>query len=261
MTKKSHIIVVSNEKGGTGKSTLSMHLAVLLLNEGFKVATIDVDGRQGTLSKYIENRKSNNLKNNLNLPIPEHISFSIDSDMSENIENLKQTVEKLQTDFDAILIDTPGSKNYLFDEAHKYADTLITPISDSFLDLSVIADIDFETQKIKNPSHYAMHIWEVKKHLAAQGKAFLNWIVVGNKISPFQSNNQKQVFSYLKKLEKLYGFRSIIGVKDRAIYKEMFLEGLTVLDMQNETLKMKMSMSHLAAKREIFKLAEFISPK
>ncbi len=142
-----------------------------------------------------------------------------------------------------------------------YADTLITPISDSFLDLSVIADIDFETQKIKNPSHYATHVWEVKKHLAAQGKAFLNWIVVGNKISPFQSNNQKQVFDYLKKLEKLYGFRTIIGIKDRAIYKEMFLEGLTVLDMQNEALKMKMSMSHLAAKREIFKLAEFISPK
>lgn len=261
MAKKSHIIVISNEKGGTGKSTLSMHLAVLLLNEGFSVATIDVDGRQGTLSKYIENRKRYIHKNELSLPMPEHVSFSIDNDASENMKKLEQTIEKLSEKFDAIIIDTPGSKNYLFDEAHKYTDTLITPISDSFLDLTVIADIDFETQKIMNPSHYATHIWEVKKQLAAQGKAYLNWIVVGNKISPFQSNNQKQVFEYLKQLEKLYGFRSLIGVKDRAIYKEMFLEGLTVLDMQNDMLKMKMSMSHLAAKREIFKLAEFISPK
>ncbi|MDD4556349.1 MAG: division plane positioning ATPase MipZ [Alphaproteobacteria bacterium] len=261
MTKKSHIIVVSNEKGGTGKSTISMHLAVLLLEEGFKVATVDVDARQGTLSKYIENRRRNNEKNNLNLRMPTHYGFSIDDVEQNNIENLHKLITELSEIYDAIIIDTPGSKNYLFDEAHKFADTLITPVSDSFLDLSVIADIDFETQKIRNPSHYATHIWEVKKHLAAQGKPYLNWIVVGNKISPFQSNNQKQVFGHLKQLEKLYGFRSLVGIKDRAIYKEMFLEGLTVLDMNNETLKMKMSMSHLAAKREIFKLAEFISPK
>ena len=49
--KKAHVIVISNEKGGTGKSTISMHLAIKLMQEGFSVATVDMDGRQGTLSK------------------------------------------------------------------------------------------------------------------------------------------------------------------------------------------------------------------
>ena len=55
---QAHIIVLSNEKGGTGKSTLSMHLAIKLMQEGFRVCTFDLDGRQGSLSKYIENRKN-----------------------------------------------------------------------------------------------------------------------------------------------------------------------------------------------------------
>ena len=55
---KAHIIVIGNEKGGTGKSTLAMHLAVKLLLENFKIAVIDLDGRQGSLSKYIANRRS-----------------------------------------------------------------------------------------------------------------------------------------------------------------------------------------------------------
>lgn len=260
-SKKAHIIVISNEKGGTGKSTISMHLATLFLYEGFKVATIDVDGRQGTFSKYIENRKKYNRLNNTNLPVSEHLSFSIDADMNNNLENINSNITRLSQIYDVIIIDTPGTKNYLFDEAHKYADTLITPTSDSLIDLNVIADIDFSTKKVGRPSHYAEHIWEVKKQLASQGKPYLNWIVVGNRVSPFNSKNKNIVFEYLDKLSKLYGFRLCSGIRDRVIYKELFLEGLTVLDMQNETLKMKMSISHLAAKREIRKLAEFISPK
>lgn len=259
MTNPAHIIVVSNEKGGTGKSTISMHLAVLLLNEGFSVATIDVDGRQGTLSKYLSNRQNFIKNKDIALPMPEHSSFSTDNLETENVSNLHNKVEELRNTFDAIIIDTPGSKNYLFDEAHKYADTLITPVSDSLLDISVLADIDFATGKINNPSHYAEHVWEVKKHLASQGKPFLNWIVAANKLSPFKSNNQAAIIKYLGELAKAYGFRSFVGIKDRAIYKEMFLDGLTVMDMNNEGLKMRMSMSHLAAKREILKLAKFIS--
>lgn len=257
--KKAHIIVISNEKGGTGKSTVSMNLAVILMYEGFNVATIDMDGRQATLKKYIKNRENFNKINKTNLQIPAHKTFSIDGNEKENINNISQEISKMAKEFDVIIIDTPGSKNYLFDEAHKYADTLITPISDSLIDLSVFADIDLKTKKIIKPSHYTEHIWDVKKYLAAQGKPFLNWIVVGNKLSPFNSKNKNIVFEYLEKLSKLYGFRLCWGMKDRTIYKEMFLEGLTVLDMKHE--KMKMTISHMAAKREIRKLAEFISPK
>lgn len=261
--KKAHIIVISNEKGGTGKSTIAMHLAIKLLQENFSVATIDLDGRQGSLSKYIANRQAFCEFKNLNLPMPEHFRFKPEGNpylTDAAREKVAFKIFELSSQFDAIIIDTPGTKNYLFDEAHKYADTLITPISDSLIDLSVLADIDFNTGKIKAPGHYANYIWEAKKFLAAQEKPYLNWIVSGNKISSLRSKNKALVFDYLEKLAKQYGFRFTEGLKDRVIYKELFLEGLTVLDMQHQELKMRMSLSHLAAKMEIKNLAEFIFP-
>lgn len=261
--KSAHIIVVSNEKGGTGKSTICMHLAIKLLQEGFSVTTIDLDGRQGTLTKYIENRKQFRMSQGIYLPTPEHFCYVPESNpiLCENsLTNLALCIQNCKKKSDAIIIDTPGTKNYLFDEAHKYADTLITPISDSMVDLSVMADIDYAQEKIKGPGPYAEFIWDIKKYLASKGKPYLNWIVVGNKFSNFNSRNKNQVFAYLEHLSKLYGFRFLPGLKDRVIYKELFLEGLTVLDMSHEKLKLKMSMSHLAAKREIKNLAEFICP-
>lgn len=263
-TKKAHIIVISNEKGGTGKSTISMHLAIKLIQEGFNIATIDMDGRQGTLSQYLEHRRTFCKKNNIDLPCPQHYRFSPCSDYAvipAETKIIRQQLDGLSTQYDALIIDTPGHKNYLFDIAHEYADTLITPISDSLIDLNAISEIDFITGREGKPGHYASYIWDVKKHLAAQGKPYLNWIVVGNKVNPLKSRNKNIVFEYLHRLAKLYGFRVNEGFKDRVIYKELFLEGLTVLDMQHEKLKRKMSVSHIAAKQEIRRLAEFICPE
>lgn len=262
--KKAHVIVISNEKGGTGKSTISMHLAVKLLQEGFSVATVDMDGRQGTLSKYLDNRRRFCENKKITLPMPVHYRFEPQEDYSlipADRGNIDFQISKLLSSYDAVIIDTPGNKNYLFEEAHKFADTLITPISDSLIDLNVISEIDFETGKVGRPGHYANYIWDVKKYLASQGKSYLNWIVCGNKVSALNSRNKTLVFEYLEKLSKLYGFRVCPGLKDRVIYKELFLEGLTVLDMQHEELRRRMSVSHVAAKREIRNLAEFICPE
>ena len=262
--KKAHTIVISDEKGGTGKSTISMHLAVKLMQEGFKVATIDLDGRQGTLSQYLNNRKLFCFKNDIKLPIPEHFRFAPTEDyahIQEHAACVEMQIKSLLPLYDAIIIDTPGNKNYLFELGHKFADTLITPIGDSLIDLNSISEVDISTGKAGKPGVYANYIWEVKKALAAQGKNYLNWIVVGNKISSTKSNNKILVFEYLEKLAKLYGFRFCEGFKDRVIYKELFLEGLTVLDLQNEKLKRRITLSHVAAKREIKALAEFIWPE
>lgn len=263
-TKKAHIITISNEKGGTGKSTISMHLAIKLMQEGFSVATFDLDGRQGSLSKYIENRHKYCENHNLILPTPTNIRVTPEDNyylIPQAREKLAKQIYEAATQYDALILDTPGTKNYLFEEAHKFCDTVITPISDSLMDLNVLADIDFESDKVRQPGHYANFIWDTKKYLAARGKSYLNWIVIGNKLSTYNSKNKANVFSYLEKIAKLYGFRFSHGLRDRVIYKELFLEGLTVLDMQEESLKMKMTISHLAAKREIKALAEFISPE
>lgn len=263
-THKGHVIVVSNEKGGTGKSTISMHLAITLLQEGYSVATVDLDGRQGTLSKYIENRKKYCRTKNIDLPTPASFTYAPQEDLSlleASKENINNRIEELSREYDAVIIDTPGTKNYLFEEAHKHADTLITPMSDSLIDLNVMADIDFASSTIGKPGHYANFIWEVKKKMAIENRGYLNWIVVGNKTSTYNSKNKNLVFEYLEKLGKLFGFRFTPGLKDRIIYKELFLMGLTVMDMQHPQLQMKMTMSHLAAKREVKSIAEFICPE
>ena len=203
-----HIIVIGNEKGGTGKSTIAMHLAIKLLNEGFSVATMDFDGRQGSLSKYIQNRKNFCANNNLHLGIPEHYVVKPTNDYNripEDLNRIHDLILDIKSRYDAIIIDT-------------------------------------------------------KKFLAAHGKNYLNWIVCGNKISATRSRNKEFIFEQLEKIGKTYGFRFCSGLKDRVIYRELFLEGLTVLDMNLSGLNRRMTTSHLAAKIEIKNLAEFICP-
>ena len=259
LSSKAHLIVVANEKGGTGKSTLSMHLATKLLYENFKVAVIDLDGRQGSLSKYIKNRLRFCSKNNIVLPTPTYYIFEPVA-KEANKKEIEDLIIDLSSRFDAIIIDTPGSRNYLFELAHKFLHTLITPIGDSLIDLSSIAEINPENKEILQAGHYAEFVWEAKKKLAAKELPYLNWVVCGNKISTLQSKNKNFVFSKLENLAKLYGFRFTLGLKDRVIYKELFLDGLTILDMSSPKLHHRMSASHLAAKMELNTLTEFIFP-
>lgn len=262
-SSSTHIIVIGNEKGGTGKSTIAMHLAVKLMMERYKIAVIDLDGRQGSLSKYVENRRNFCETHKIVLPIPLLYRFEPVEDYTQipsDLQNLDDTIKELSSKVDAIIIDTPGHKNYLFEAAHQYADTLITPITDSLIDLNSIAEIDVSNGQLKNSGSYAEFIWNIKKQLASHGKPYLNWIITGNKTSATRSRNKNFIFEVLNKLGKLYGFRFCEGFKDRVIYRELFLDGITVLDMQQEALKRKMSISHLAAKLEIKNLAEFICP-
>ena len=153
---KAHIITISNEKGGTGKSTISMHLAILLMQEGFKTAVVDMDGRQGTLSNYIKNRQSFSAQNHINLIAPQLVTITPRENSQEypnHASEIKMAVDELSKSYDAIIIDTPGSKNYLFELAHQLADTLITPISDSFIDLNVLATIDETIPKNNKPDN------------------------------------------------------------------------------------------------------------
>lgn len=259
LSSKAHIVVVANEKGGTGKSTLSMHLAIKLLYENFKVAVIDLDGRQGSLTKYIENRRRFCAQNKISLPSPVHYVFEPIA-KEANKKEIEDLIAELSSRFDAIIIDTPGGKNYLFDLAHKHLHTLITPIGDSLIDLSAIADINPENGEIIKSGHYAEFVWETKKKLAAKNLPYLNWVVCGNKTTTLRSKNKELVFSKLKNISKLYGFRFTEGLKDRVIYKELFLDGLTILDMSSPSLHRRMNMSHLAAKMELNTLTEFIFP-
>src|SRR5262245_61592558 len=70
--RSAHVIVLGNEKGGSGKSTTAMHNAVALMKAGQRVATIDLDGRQKTLTHYVEHRRAWAERTGVPLDLPTH---------------------------------------------------------------------------------------------------------------------------------------------------------------------------------------------
>ncbi|MGD9638503.1 MAG: division plane positioning ATPase MipZ [Alphaproteobacteria bacterium] len=258
-----HIVVVGNEKGGTGKSTISMHLIVSLLRSGLKVGSIDLDGKQRTLTHYIQNRVSFVEKSGVNLPIPEHIvlkpsEYNDEISCKKDEQLLEEEIKNLAETCDVIIIDVAGSDNHLFRAGHRYADTLITPINDSLLDLDVIAKINPDTLEMTSPSHYAEKVWQAKKERVAKGLKTLNWFVIRNRLFHVESKNKKQMEKLLKNLSKRLGFSWIAGMGERVIFRELFLKGLTISDIRDKGININLSISNVAARQEIRNITDTI---
>lgn len=260
--KKPYIIVLGNEKGGTGKSTLSMHLIVHLLRLGFKVGSIDIDARQGTLSRYIENRQKYIEMSGKKLPNSTHHAILrsglpiVHDAQEEEKREILSCLDSLK-DKDFILIDTPGSDTFLSQLSHSYADTLITPLNDSFIDLDMLARINSETREITGPSTYAEMVWEQKKHKLLRERTQFDWIVLRNRLSSIFAKNKEEMQNLLNKLAQRIGFRLASGFGERVIFRELFLQGLTLLDLQD--VGIEMTLSHVAARQELRALLEMIN--
>ncbi len=254
--KQAYIIVLGNEKGGCGKTTTAMHLMVGLLRLGFSVGSIDIDSRQRSLSRYLENRRQTMLKEGITLPQPQHIvvqrsPFNIVQEAeADEHERFVKALSRVRASNDFIIIDSPGSDTYLSRLAHAYADTLITPINDSFVDLDVLATVDGQTMKIIKPSIYSEMIWEQKLSRAKRDGGSIEWIVMRNRLSNIDAKNKRFMTQVTTDLSRRIGFRMAPGFSERVIFREMFLQGLTVLDIM-EISKSSVSMSHIAARQEV----------
>ena len=256
-----HIILFGNEKGGSGKTTTAMHLIATLLKLEFKVATVDIDIRQASLTSYIKNRKKTSASGNLGLSIPVHFKMMKDYDMNKSVEYTQNDIEdfenlinKLKDEYEFIVIDTPGNDNILNRRAHYLADTIITPINDSFLDVDLLGKVDPKDYTKAIPSVYSAMVWEQKKHSALKRRKEINWIVVRNRLSYVDAINKRNVGSAITYLGKKLGFSVVPGFGDRVIFKELFLNGLTLLDTKSIN-KMKINPSIIAARQE---LREFV---
>jgi len=259
-----HIVVVGNEKGGSGKSTAAMHLAVGFMAKGLTVTSIDVDPRQGTLSRYLTNRRKFNRAMGRDYPLPQHHTLDAHGpagptadEMAADEQRLKLLIEGASLQSDVVLIDTPGSANPLSLMAHSYADTLVTPINDSFVDLDVLAHLDGQQMSILGPSQYSEMVWEAKKRKAERDGAEgggVDWIVVRNRLTNLDSHNKRDMARTLGELAERIGFRVEGGLGERVIFRELFLVGLTILDLKEEFGKQALTMSHIAARREVHRL-------
>ncbi len=258
---KPYVIVLGNEKGGTGKSTIAMNVSVYLLNEGYKVGTIDVDARQGSFTRYFEHRKLSKEKNP-ELKLPEHIAIQKSEivDKEKAAENEKElflnAIDKLK-DSDFIIVDTPGNDTVLSQIAHSYANTLITPINESFVDMDVLVRVSHENMSVIRPSIYAEMVWEQRKERAKRRENPIDWIVVKNRLSTLYSKNRGDINTVLEALSKRIGFRLGTGFCERVIFKELFLSGMTLLDL--EKVDSNISLSHISARQELRELIRFMN--
>jgi len=255
--KKAHVIVLGNEKGGSGKTTTCMHLIVALLRLGFSVGTIDIDSRQRSLSRYLENRRQTMLKDGISLPQPQHIVLqrsqlgTVKEAEADDNERFTSTLERLAAANDFVVVDSPGSDTYLSRVAHAHADTIITPINDSFVDLDVLANVDGQTMKIIKPSIYSEMVWEQKLARAKRNGGSIEWIVMRNRLSNIDAKNKRFMTQATTELSRRIGFRVAPGFSERVIFREMFLQGLTVLDIMEMNGGVGISLSHVAARQEV----------
>jgi chromosome partitioning protein len=251
-----HIIVVGNEKGGSGKSTTCMHVATALVRAGHTVGALDLDLRQKSFGRYVENRLAYLTRMNLTLPspdyrdLPEVAASALAPGENAYDRRLSDAIAAMEPICDFIVIDCPGSHTRLSQVAHSLADTLITPLNDSFVDFDLLARMDMETGRVKGPSIYSEMVWNARQLRAQAGLKPIDWIVLRNRLGAQQMHNKRKVGEALEDLSKRIGFRVAPGFSERVIFRELFPRGLTVMDLKDTGVD-QLNLSNIAARQEV----------
>jgi len=261
--RSAHVIVLGNEKGGSGKSTTAMHIAVALLKAGQRVATIDLDSRQQTFTHYVENRRDAARRTGRPLEVPDHFCVAraegvrVDENEAAEFGDFAAAINEVEHTHDFVVVDTPGNDTYLMRLAHSMADTLVTPLNDSFLDFDVLGSVDPATFEVTGVSHYAKMVRHVRRQRRIVDGGLTDWIVVRNRLALLGSRNKKLVGECLGRLGLRLGFRATEGFSERVVFREFFPHGLTALDNLDETtLGSRPNLSHLTARQEVRALIE-----
>ena len=240
---RTHFIVFANEKGGTGKSTTAVHVAVALAAQGRRVAAIDLDTRQRTFTRYMENRVATTKRTGAALAMPAFELF--DPAKSAPID---ARLDAMAARADIVVVDTPGRDDPHALAAAARADTLVTPVNDSFVDLDLIGQVDPDTFKVKRPSFYAELVWDARKARAKSDGGTVDWVLLRNRLQHLEARNMRRVGAAMEELAKRVGFRVIPGLGERVIYRELFPKGLTLLDLGQIA---EAGLSHVAARQEL----------
>ncbi len=254
-----HVIVVGNEKGGSGKSTTSMHIATALARMGHSIGVMDIDLRQRSLGRYLQNRVNFCNTEKIRLPTPKYQRLpDVNQATLRQGENpfdqrLAAGVAELEKSCDFVLIDCPGSHTRLSKVAHSLADTLITPLNDSFVDFDVLAHVEPDGLTIKGPSIYSEMVWSARQLRTKAELPPIDWIVVRNRLGAQNMVNKQKMGQALDRLGKRIGFRVAPGFNERVIFRELFPRGLTLLDLRDIGVA-NLNISNVAARQELREL-------
>ena len=228
-----------------------------MLKSGQNVATIDLDWRQRSFTHYIDNRLAWGRQRGKELPTPTHVCFDEEAEfLTEEDEAagraaFANTFVNLAANHGYIVIDTPGHNHYLARLAHTMADTLITPLNDSFVDLDVLGSVDPENFSVSGISHYARTVEE----RGASARPPAGRIPIGSccaTVGDARRATSAIVGEALQDLSQRLGFRCIEGLAERVIFREFYPRGLTAIDNLDElTLGTRPTMSHVTAQLEV----------
>lgn len=255
--KHAQVVVLGNEKGGSGKSTATMHVIVGLLRDGYRVGAIDLDARQGTLTRYLEARAAFAQARGIPLPLPARASIprsELDSRAEAEADERTRfdaAMSELSRENDIVVIDCPGADTHLSRLGHAHADTLITPINDSFVDFAMLATVDPDNHDVVRPSIYSEMVWQARKARFSRDRGRIDWIVMRNRLGAAEARNKRDVGATLDVLAKRIGFRTVRGFGERVIFRELYLQGLTLMDVREAGVGISLGMSHVAARAEV----------
>jgi chromosome partitioning protein len=254
------VIVIGNEKGGAGKSTIAIHLATALLHGGAKVSFIDLDLRQRSLGRFFSNRAAWVKANEATLPQAVEHSLGEDgkalakADADEQMERFEGALAQAHDYADFVVMDTPGGDTTLSRAAHGRADLIVTPMNDSFVDFDLLGHVDPVSLELTRPSIYAETVWESRKAKMQTERRSIDWIVLRNRLATTEARNRRRLEERMLTLSKRVGFRLGTGLRDRVIYRELFPFGLTVADLSAKVRPVEVSLTHVAARQELRQL-------
>jgi chromosome partitioning protein len=255
--EKTQVIVVGNEKGGAGKSTIVIHMVTALLHAGAKVGVIDLDLRQQSVGHFFANRKKWADANGVTVPMPIEMSFcelapklAVAAE-AEAVQAFDAAVADAIGRCDYLVIDTPGADTALSRAAHSKADTIITPMNDSFVDFDMLGQVDPVTLDLVKPSVYSEAVWEARKRKMMNERRSVDWVVLRNRLATTEARNRKRLEERIEVLAKRVGFRMGPGMRDRVIYRELFPFGLTVADLSATIRPVPVALTHVAARQEL----------
>jgi chromosome partitioning protein len=224
---------------------------------GMKVGVLDLDVRQRSLARYLENRHRWVRSTGASLPLPEMVRLDasqardLDAAEAEEAARFEESLKRLSERNQFIIVDAPGGDTFLSRLAHSTADTLITPLNDSFVDFDLLGEVDPQTLEVARPSFYAELVWDCRKRKAQQSRRPIDWVVMRNRMSPLDARNKQRVGEALDNLSRRVGFRVAPGLSERVIYRELFPMGLSLLDLTDAGSGVAFTMSHVAARQEI----------
>jgi chromosome partitioning protein len=260
---EARVIVVGNEKGGAGKSTIAIHMATALLHGGARVAVLDLDLRQQSMNRFFDNRRK--WLEGAGATLPEPLTPSgpaaeilVRAPAEEQLARFEDVLGQAAELADFIVVDTPGADTPLSRKAHQSADVIITPLNDSFVDFDMLGQVDPVTLELKKPSLYSESVWEARKVRAAATRRMTDWIVLRNRLAATEARNRKRLEDRIQALSRRVGFRIGPGLRDRVIYRELFPFGLTIADLGPGVRPVAVSLSHVAARQELRALMQAV---